>query len=301
MAPAFTGQPSSTFLVFTPLRSPSQRPGRSSASLPWDSSGLGSLPARFAPLRHSRGPLNSPLRRLFRARPLPVTLAGSLRLRRYHLRSPVPSPWFLTTSTASSAHGLRACFIPLPTLGFAAFLAALRLRSPAPRGASRTRLAASPRRVSYPPKMLSTAAAPHRWGRCLPGVRSHIAARAHPQGVARRSNPMVAPPACAAGTPSFFLGFAPLRGHPEAALPRRFLLVRSVLGHRLRGRRVSLGRSFRNAGPREARIRSLPRLNRPDRSGRPPRKSVRTGISARFAAGSNRFDRREFAGPPWGL
>jgi len=166
---------------------------------------------------------------------------------------------------------------------------------------SRTRTAASPRRSSYPPKIPSTAAAPHRWGRGLLGVRSHIAARVHPQGVARRSNPMVAPPACAVGTPSSFLGFAPRRGHPEPAFPRRFLPVRSVLGRRLRGGRVSLGRSFRNAGPRETRIRSLPRLHRLDCSGRPPRKSVRTGMSVRLAAGSNRFDQREFTGPPWGL
>jgi len=36
-------------------------------------------------------------------------------------RSLVPSLWFFTTSTACSARSLRACCIPLPTLGFAAF------------------------------------------------------------------------------------------------------------------------------------------------------------------------------------
>jgi hypothetical protein len=36
---------------------------------------------------------------------------------------PVPSTWFRTTSTASSAPGSRACCIPLPILGFTAFRA----------------------------------------------------------------------------------------------------------------------------------------------------------------------------------
>jgi hypothetical protein len=50
-----------------------------------------------------------------------------LRLQRYHLWSHVPSSWFRTTSTVSSARRLRACCIPLPVMGFAAFRA-----SPAP-------------------------------------------------------------------------------------------------------------------------------------------------------------------------
>lgn len=33
----------------------------------------------------------------------------------------LPSPWFLTTLTAFSAHGLRACCIPLPAVGFVSF------------------------------------------------------------------------------------------------------------------------------------------------------------------------------------
>lgn len=200
MAPAFTGRPSSTFLVFTPLRSLSLGPGRSSACLPWDSSGLGWFPARLAPLRGSRGPLKSPLRRFVRARPLPGALAGSLRPRRCYLRSPVPSSWSLTTSTASSARGLRACCVPLPTLGFIAFRPTRRLRSSLPSGRSRSRRAASPRCPFVPLEERSAdeapdAAAPRHRGRFLRGVRDALHTR--------------------------FLG-APLRGRRLCALrPRR--------------------------------------------------------------------------------
>jgi hypothetical protein len=53
-------------------------------------------------------------------RPLPrASLRASVP--RSHPRDPVPSSWFRTTSTGSSARRSRACCIPLPVMGFAAF------------------------------------------------------------------------------------------------------------------------------------------------------------------------------------
>jgi hypothetical protein len=53
-------------------------------------------------------------------RPLPG-IRRSRSGRRCHPPTPVPPSWFRTTSTASSARRSRACCIPQPTLGFAAF------------------------------------------------------------------------------------------------------------------------------------------------------------------------------------
>jgi len=64
-------------------------------------------------------------------RPLP-RMSPCASVPRSHPRNPVPSSWFHTTSTASSARRSRACCIPLPILGFAAFPANRRLPSANP-------------------------------------------------------------------------------------------------------------------------------------------------------------------------
>jgi len=103
-----------------------------------------------------------------------------------HPRNPVPSSWFRTTSTVSSARRSRACCIPLPVMGFAAFLES-DSRSPAwqarPRREDRH---PSSRRTSYPPKVSSTAAVPRHRGRCPRAV-------GHPSRSAPRSTPLPAP------------------------------------------------------------------------------------------------------------
>jgi len=66
---------------------------------------------------------------MLRARPLPGRDPLGTRYRwlrraagrRHHPSSLVPSSWFRTTSTVFSARSSRACCIPLPVVGFAAF------------------------------------------------------------------------------------------------------------------------------------------------------------------------------------
>jgi len=55
------------------------------------------------------------------ARPLPKAPESLLRIAGTTRRHLVPSSWFFTTSTASSARRLRVCCTPLPALRFAAF------------------------------------------------------------------------------------------------------------------------------------------------------------------------------------
>ena len=50
-----------------------------------------------------------------------MTLPPPFGRRAARLADPVPSSWFCTTSTACSAAKLRACCIPLPTMGFVSF------------------------------------------------------------------------------------------------------------------------------------------------------------------------------------
>jgi len=61
----------------------------------------------------------------------------------------LPPSWFLTTSTACRSREARACCIPLPTLGFAAFRATPPRPRPKPAAARRAQF---PRRVSHPSK-----------------------------------------------------------------------------------------------------------------------------------------------------
>lgn len=99
--------------------------GRPSASEPWS--------AEAGPRVHSRRPA-SPTRRSVRSAPFG---------RRCHPSGRVPPSRSLTALTACSARGLRACCIPQPAMGFAAF-GAIRMvlsRSSGPPGSP------SPRRV----------------------------------------------------------------------------------------------------------------------------------------------------------
>jgi hypothetical protein len=100
--------------------------------LSWDSSGGAVRRSRLAPRPPFRAPFPPPptpsraavasiaIRVTAAERPLPrASLRASVP--RSHPRDPVPSPWFRTTSTVSSARRSRACCIPLPVMGFAAF------------------------------------------------------------------------------------------------------------------------------------------------------------------------------------
>jgi hypothetical protein len=82
-------------------------------------------------------------------------------------RHPVPSSWFLTTSTASSARGLRVCCAPLPALGFDAFPASGIPHHPE---VDWMTLAFPASRVVPFEEFPSSAAAPHHCGRCPPAV-----------------------------------------------------------------------------------------------------------------------------------
>jgi len=81
-----------------------------------------------------------PLHRPGLERPLPGPLAGPLRLVHRHVASPVPSPRFLTATTACSARASRVCFAPLPVRGSPCFGLGplLRVSLGPPHGAART-------------------------------------------------------------------------------------------------------------------------------------------------------------------
>ena len=110
----------------------------------------------------------SPLHRHRSWRPLLRDVPAALRLPRVHLESPVPSTWFFTTSTASSAWSLRACCIPLPIMRFAAFRARAD-RSPPVRAGRCGREIPAAHIVPLEGCSPSTAVPRHR-GRCPPAV-----------------------------------------------------------------------------------------------------------------------------------
>jgi len=129
---------------------PRSTPAEGSACLPWDSSGFGWLGARvFTRSSAPVGPRVAPPSVVSECVHSRCDLHRTFGLGGSTLRNPVPPSWFRTTSAVSSASGLRAYCIPLPTLGFVAFLAQARLRSTFPCGNSRSRRFASPRR-SFP-------------------------------------------------------------------------------------------------------------------------------------------------------
>jgi len=115
---------------------------------------------RVAPSASTHRPsVDRPFGRLFRghrARPLPDSdFRPPPSASGCHSRSPVPSSWFRTTSTAFSAHGSQACCILLPTLGFVSFPARPKPRIPrdatTPRRTSPTRRGHSGHPVPWPP------------------------------------------------------------------------------------------------------------------------------------------------------
>lgn len=100
------------------------------------------------------------------ARPLPASANAGLRVG-IPPRHPVPPAWFLTTSAACSAPGLRVCCAPLPVLRFIAFPAV----APAHSRKRRQLEPAFPATRSIPFEGFpSSAAAPRHRGRCLPAV-----------------------------------------------------------------------------------------------------------------------------------
>jgi hypothetical protein len=103
------------------------------------------------------------------------------RSRGNHPRNPVPSSWFRTTSTVSSARRSRACCIPLPVMGFAAFRAtgfpADSWTNPGAVGSAD----ALPATIFTPLEGFpSTTAAPRRRGRCPLAVPSGSAGHLRP-------------------------------------------------------------------------------------------------------------------------
>jgi len=116
--------------VLAPLQSSHCCPGRTRPPLVGFVRRCVSKPQLALQPRHGRRP---PLHRLRDAqarlgcspteRPLPHALPRA-SVSRNHPRNPVPSSWFHTTSTVSSARRSRACCIPLPVMGFVAFLGA---------------------------------------------------------------------------------------------------------------------------------------------------------------------------------
>jgi len=112
------------------------RPGRTSDLLSWDSSRR-SRASRIAPERRDErrnrpstdpsppSPRGCPHGSVRRRWLPPSVHSHRIAAASVHGASgsvnPVPSSWFHTTSTASSARRSRACCIPLPVLGFAAF------------------------------------------------------------------------------------------------------------------------------------------------------------------------------------
>jgi len=141
--------------------------------LSWDSSGGAVSKPRLAPQPRSgrRPPLHRPRDAQARPecspteRPLPHA-SPRASVSRNHPRDPVPSSWFHTTSTVSSARRSRACCIPLPVMGFVAFLEP-DSRSPTWQARSRREDRIPPRdALSHPPKAPSIAAVPRHRGRC---------------------------------------------------------------------------------------------------------------------------------------
>jgi hypothetical protein len=116
-----------------------------------------------------------------------------LRFRGNHPRNPVPSSWFRTTSTVSSARRSRACCIPLPVMGFIAFLGSLGFpagpwTNPGAVGSAD----ALPATIFTPLEGFpSTTAAPRHRGRCPlavpPDSARHLQPHPLPESVANAS------------------------------------------------------------------------------------------------------------------
>jgi hypothetical protein len=133
-------------------------------------------------------------------------------IRRRRRRSPgatgkqVPPSWFCTTSTVFHAHELRACCIPLPTMGFVAFV---------PRDAFHT-----PRRIARQQPHRVTAAVAFLWFHSDPA--DAMGSNPHPIARVRTSTH---PPM----TPKRHAGSRQGSGHFKALLHRRVGAVPSPL------------------------------------------------------------------------
>jgi hypothetical protein len=108
------------------------------------------------------------------ARPLPESREALLRADGCQPPALVPPSWFLPTSTACSTLRLRACCIPLPVLGFAAFPVANDRRLPKE---SRTTVPFPATRFVPFEGFPSSTAVPHHCGRCPLAVSARIAGR----------------------------------------------------------------------------------------------------------------------------
>jgi hypothetical protein len=122
----------------------------------------------FKALEHERGPaLAVPSSLEIRWCPPPSTCLPRVHsrepkpssARRCHLSGLVPSSWFRSTPTCSSARRSRVCCTPQPIMRFAAFRAGAGRHPRCPKTARETgrMTRRSPRRVSHPPK-----ASPHQ-------------------------------------------------------------------------------------------------------------------------------------------
>jgi hypothetical protein len=108
----------------------------------------------------------SPLHRRSSVRPLPLTREPA-SARCCQRAGRVPSAWFRTTSTGFSERCLRACCIPLPIMGFAAFQHLLDRFGPKT-GRPEERIPAA--RFIPPEGFPSPVAVPRHRGRCLPDL-----------------------------------------------------------------------------------------------------------------------------------
>jgi len=141
------------------------RPGRISPTfLSWASS------RRARPLRASRASISPSSTWLPES--TPARLCSLASAKEEPPLSRVPPSWFCTTSAASSSGRSRACCVPLPILGFTAFLSSCDSFR-APKSSTRPVRSPSPRCAFIPLEGSSSAAAASRHrDRCLPGVRS---------------------------------------------------------------------------------------------------------------------------------
>jgi hypothetical protein len=194
------------------LGSPSEYSPVAPVGYPTSSLGIRERSSRIAPgTAHPPPPTchraSTPARAL---RPVP-------RFRGNHPRNPVPSSWFRTTSTVSSARRSRACCIPLPVLGFVAFRdhrVPGRLLDES-RGRRECRL---PPRDDFTPLegFPSTTAAPRHRGRCPLAV---------PPDPARRLRPPPLPESTVNTPLDRIVGF-------EALLRHRVRNVRPIVANR---------------------------------------------------------------------
>jgi len=232
-----------TFLIFAPLRSCTDRPGQMTFSPGFPSAHPGQL---------DRKTHHSPLHRHLATRPLPREELPRASASGSHPRSHVPSAWFHTTSTASSASQSAGLLHPAAGPGVRGF-PPLR-RRPKVGGAR----ASSPRRTHTPRRNPRMTAAPRHRGRCPPAVHHRASPGLAPHhcwgdvytgagrgastsrpcsitGSRSRTAPLLA------RTIRSFLGFVPLQG------PSRWLEIPLLPPHQARHPEGISARKLRSA------------------------------------------------------